>query len=324
MGGHGGQVHQVRFFEDPADQARRIAEDLVEALGAGGTAAAIARPALLDAIREQLVANGVDLVAVLAQHRLVLLEAEEQLASIMDGAMPDRTRFRAAVRPLIADLESRGKPLHLYGEMVDLLTERGNGPAALRLEQLWNELGREHRFSVLCGYHVGHLPDLGVLEQICGQHDGVERDTAHALAQLAERARALQLEVEHRRRTEQRMQELLAVTTELAAAVDQQAIATLVVEAGRIAVGAVSSGLWTLSRTGTELELVCASQGIEQDANRFVRVPLDGDTPAAHVMRTGEPVFLESPADYEAQFPTSHQRMAQLRGAYRAIAIIPL
>jgi signal transduction histidine kinase len=323
--GGGGRMHRVEFFEDPALQASSVAAHLAEALRAGGTAGAIARPALLDAVRDRLVVLGIDVLAALARHQLVLLEADEQLASIMIGAMPDRARFLAAVEPMLHGLASRGQPVHLYGEMVDVLSECGQAEAAVRLEQLWNELGREYSFHVLCGYRVANLPrDVECLEQICGEHQGVERDTAQALTQLAERARALQLEVERRSRTEQRMHGLLAVTTELAAATDAQTISALVVEAGRAAVGAVSSGLWTLSVSGVDLELVCASQSSEQDARRFERVPLDGDTPAAYVMRTGEAVFLASLAEYEATFPSSFQRMAQLRGAYRAIAVVPL
>lgn len=40
----------------------------------------------------------------------------------------------------------------MYGEMVNLLWEKGNLSAALRLEQLWNELGKTHSFALHCSY----------------------------------------------------------------------------------------------------------------------------------------------------------------------------
>jgi signal transduction histidine kinase len=315
----------VQFFEDVQEHAARVALLLAESLVVGGTGTAIARPALLERIREALAAEHVDVATALAQQRLVLLDAEQQLDSIVVGTMPDRARFHASLGALIAQLSDRGEPLHVYGELVDILIERGNAEGALRLEQLWNELAREKTFTILCGYRLGSLAgDIDCLERICAQHDGMERDTAHALARLAERASAMQVEVERRRRTEQQMRDLLEVTTELAAGTDRETIAKVVVEAGRAAVGAMSSGVWIVGESGRELELIGASESSQNDARKFERVPLHGDTPAAHAMRTGEPVFLASLADYAARFPASHERLVQLNMPYRAISVIPL
>ena len=41
--------------------------------------------------------------------------------------------------------------------MVGLLWESGAQGAALRLEGLWNDLGRSQPFALLCGYHVSQL-----------------------------------------------------------------------------------------------------------------------------------------------------------------------
>ena len=319
------RLHRVQFFEDATEHAERIATLLAESLVAGGTAAALARPALLDHVREALRAAHVDVGAMLTQQRLVLLDAEQLLETLLVGDMPDRTRFHASVGTLIVQLSDRGAPLHIYGEVVDVLTERGNAEGALRLEQLWNELAREKTFTLLCGYRLGTLVgDIACLERICAQHDGMEHDTAHALAQLAERASALQFEVERRRRTDQQMRDLLEVTTELAAATDRDTIAKLVVEAGRSAVGAMSSGVWIVGETGRDLELLCASQSGAEDARQFERLPLDGNTPAAHAMRTGEPVFLATLDEYGALFPESHARLVKLNMPYRGISVIPL
>jgi signal transduction histidine kinase len=319
------RLHRVQFYEDATEHAARVAAMLAESLVAGGSAGAFARGPLLDAIRSVLAAKGIDVINLMAQQRLVLIDAEQQLDEVMTSDLPDRSKFRAAVAPLIEQLRQRATPLHLYGEMVDVLSERGNARAALRLEQLWNEIAREQPFSVLCGYRLGTLAnDIDCLEQICAQHDGVERDTAQALAQLAERARTLQVEVERRRRTEQRLRELLTVKTELAAANDRDDVAKLVVEKGRAAVGAQSAGVWTFVDSGKELELLCVSQGSEQDAHKFTRVPVDSDVPAAHVARTSEPLFLASPDEYKALFPASYERFVTLQNTYRAMAIIPL
>lgn len=38
--------------------------------------------------------------------------------------------------------------------MVDVLWQRGDHPAAIALEELWNELATTRRFALLCGYHL--------------------------------------------------------------------------------------------------------------------------------------------------------------------------
>lgn len=41
-----------------------------------------------------------------------------------------------------------------FGEMVDILNRRGNLAAAIRLEELWNELLAAERIALLCAYAV--------------------------------------------------------------------------------------------------------------------------------------------------------------------------
>jgi hypothetical protein len=128
------------------------------------------------------------------------------------------------------------------------------------------------------------------------------------------------------RRTEQRMRELLAVTAELAAAVDEETVGRLGVETGRAAVGAHSAVMWMTSPDGTAIELIAASESSALDAQRYGRVPLEIETPATYVLRTGEPLFLTSPEDYDAKFPVSFARIVGFGDAatFRAMAILPM
>jgi len=59
-----------------------------------------------------------------------------------------------------------------YGEMVDILWQRGDKQAAIRLEQLWNEIGRLQTFSLLCAYAMDPLrgDTYADLESICRCH----------------------------------------------------------------------------------------------------------------------------------------------------------
>lgn len=120
------------------------------------------------------------------------------------------------------------------------------------------------------------------------------------------------------------MRELLVVTSDLAATDSREEIARLVVETGRAAVGAAWSGVWMLAEGGKALEMVGASRGSHIDAFKFERLPLDGDTPAAHVMRTGEAVFLPTLLAYKEAFPASYERIVKLVQPYQAIALVPM
>ena len=75
-----------------------------------------------------------------------MLDAERTLARFMANGMPQWLPFREAIGGLIAELRLRHPTVCAYGEMVDVLWQRGEREAALRLEQYWNELGQLQTF----------------------------------------------------------------------------------------------------------------------------------------------------------------------------------
>ena len=44
------------------------------------------------------------------------------------------------------------QPVCVFGEMVWLLWDAGQVNAAIEVETLWNELGHQYPFSLLCAY----------------------------------------------------------------------------------------------------------------------------------------------------------------------------
>jgi MEDS: MEthanogen/methylotroph, DcmR Sensory domain len=60
-----------------------------------------------------------------------------------------------------------------YGEMVDVLWQRGERDAAMRLEEFWNDLAKLQTFSLLCAYYIDNLDGAayaGPLECVCKVH----------------------------------------------------------------------------------------------------------------------------------------------------------
>ena len=332
------QRHFVQFYDDARILAERVSTFLCEALAAGGAAGAVARPDQLAAIVERLAHDGIDIDAVRAQGRLILADAQTMLDTFMFGRSPDPARFAEAIGTRVRALHRRAghHPVHVYGEMVDMLWATGNRDGVGRLEDLWSALLRESPFHLLCGYRMGAFDhDVSGFDFVCAHHDAARPTTnyavaggggiqAHALALVEQRARALEAEIVQRMRIEGHMHDLLDVSGELAAARNRQTVGQLLVENGRQAVRAATAGLWSLAPDGATLQLIAVSQTVEHGCNAYDAMAIDADTPVAHVARTGEPLFIESAEDYLARFPASSGRAQLLASQYVAFAIVPL
>jgi signal transduction histidine kinase len=85
--------------------------------------------------------------------------------------------------------------------MVDLLWRAGNRLAAVRLEELWNELARLQCFTLLCAYSMGnfYMPGDGELfDKVCSRHSHV----IPADSTAARAVRSLETELEQRKELE--------------------------------------------------------------------------------------------------------------------------
>ena len=71
--------------------------------------------------------------------------------------MPQWKAFHEVIGGLIAELRLQYPTVRAYGEMVDVLWQRGERDAAIRLEEYWNELGRLQTFSLFCAYRMDPL-----------------------------------------------------------------------------------------------------------------------------------------------------------------------
>ena len=106
-------------------------------------------------IAERLGASGADVPALQASRQLIVRDAHDTLMSFMVDGMPDRSAMRTAVMGALDTVRDAGHTtVRAFGEMVDILNRRGNLAAAIRLEELWNELLDDERIALLCAYAV--------------------------------------------------------------------------------------------------------------------------------------------------------------------------
>src|SRR5579863_10157300 len=173
-------THSVQFYESDQALGRSIGEFLAAGLRAGRPALAVATGAHRAAFVDHLTTHGFDVDRLCHDGRLRLLDARETLSTFMADALPDRRRFENTVGGLIADMSrsrhTRPEPVLVYGEMVDLLWQDGQGDAAVGLEDLWNALAAKYEFSLRCSYAIDrfHLDaHASPFQTICSQHTHV-------------------------------------------------------------------------------------------------------------------------------------------------------
>jgi PAS domain S-box-containing protein len=165
---HGENAHIVRFYDDNALLMEEVAGFLEAALSAGGAGIVIATPEHTQALRERLPHHDAAALA-----RIVFLDARASLERLLVDGEPDGQRFRALIRDARAQLGAHDGPLHAFGEMVALQCADGHYSAAIRLEQLWNALSEELRFSLFCAYPWQAFPSAefaAQFEQVCAEH----------------------------------------------------------------------------------------------------------------------------------------------------------
>jgi anti-sigma regulatory factor (Ser/Thr protein kinase) len=190
-------VHVAQFYSSEDALAQRVCDFLYDALRAGGVAVVVSTPSRWTAIADRLGALGIDTVSALDDGKVVCLEASVTLGRISVGGRPDRGLFRAVIGTAVPRPRAAGRPVHVYGEMVDLLWQSGQVSSALELEALWNELHHEQPFSLFCSYRSELLSDedyADVFEDICSSHSAIVRErtdgTQRGPADLTEAWRA--------------------------------------------------------------------------------------------------------------------------------------
>ena len=167
-----GHFHAVRFYEDDASLCRIVGDFIRDGFALGDPAIVIATPVHRAEIARCLKALSLDADRLEAEGDLIFLDAGETLAGFMEDGMPDSNRFVDAMTAVIerAVRGRRGCTVRAYGEMVDVLWQAGMHAAAIRLEMFWNQLANSHRFSLLCGYSMGHFYKDAAYADICRQH----------------------------------------------------------------------------------------------------------------------------------------------------------
>jgi two-component system, NarL family, nitrate/nitrite response regulator NarL len=172
--------HEVQFYSDETFLLERFARFIVNALKAGCVAIVVATKSHRHSLLERLKADGLDVAAVIKQGRYRQFDAADMLSTLMLSDLPDPVRFSEVVGGLIeaASKAARGGLPRVVacGECAPLLWAKGRAEAAIRLEQLFDEVGKTYEMPILCGYPLRGFrceKDSHVFQRICAVHSGV-------------------------------------------------------------------------------------------------------------------------------------------------------
>jgi signal transduction histidine kinase len=214
--------HGVQFYEDADYLFAVVAEFVSKALAGGQSAVLIVKEDHLSGVVAALESRGVDMEAEGASGRVVLLDARETAASLMEGSSPDPRRLEEMLGELLRRRDGQ-YVLCLFGEMVNVLWEDGQVDAAIELERYWDAAIARLPISLLCAYPIERFAaadGINRFAEICEHHRHVaptesiaERQGNARLAEIArlqQKAQILEAEIRHRMRLETELQDAVA------------------------------------------------------------------------------------------------------------------
>ena len=227
--------HIVQLYQDQDFLNRAVCRFTRAALDNGEGVILVPTRAHWDAFRPRLEAQGVDIEAVKARGQLTIVDADELLPQFMQEAMPDGPIFLGLAADIISQSRGAGpyRKVRWWGEMVNVLWERGDVSASMHLEDLFDQVSHEQDIAIFCSFvmdnfdgtvHTRMLPRLGENHSHLIPVDDyarLESAVANALCEIvgSEEARSLEEQILSRYPTPLRMPRSEAVLLALRQAV---------------------------------------------------------------------------------------------------------
>lgn len=212
--------HSVQFYETDEFLVDSLSEFVRASLAAGDACVVIATSPHREQLERRLWASDAEMAAHQARGEYTSRDASKTLSRFMVDDMPDPGRFAEVVGTLIARASRSGRHVRVFGEMVAQLWMEGHHDAAIRLEELWNDLlDGPDPFSLVCAYPAQGFASStyeSPFAEICQRHSRVLPDETYtalpsaeerlqAITLLQQKAHSLEAEVAERKITEERL-----------------------------------------------------------------------------------------------------------------------
>jgi hypothetical protein len=166
------QEHIVQLYQDDDFLNRAVCRFAGAAIANGEGVILVPTLAHWRSFRPRLEAEGVDVKTAQERGQLTVVDAEELLPRFMRNAMPEAPVFLGLAADVIARARANGRytKVRWWGEMVNVLWERGDAAASMQLEDLFDQLAHKHDIAIFCSFlmdnfdghvHTHMLPRLG-------------------------------------------------------------------------------------------------------------------------------------------------------------------
>jgi hypothetical protein len=164
--------HVVQLYQDQDFLNRAVCRFAGAALANGEGLILVPTAEHWNAFRPRLEAEGVDVRAAQKRGQLTVVDADETLPRFMGKALPDAPVFLGIAGEIIRRTRAAGSSpkVRWWGEMVNVLWERGDVAASMNLEDLFDRVAREQDIAIFCSFlmdnfdgeiHTHMLPRLG-------------------------------------------------------------------------------------------------------------------------------------------------------------------
>ena len=164
--------HIVQLYQDQEFLNRAVCRFAGAALANGEGVILVPTLTHWNAFRPRLEAEGVDVEAARRRGQLTVVDADQLLPRFMRQAMPDSPLFLGLAGDLIGQARAGGcyQRVRWWGEMVNVLWERGEVANSMKLEDLFDQLAKKHDIAIFCSFlmdnfngevHAHMLPRLG-------------------------------------------------------------------------------------------------------------------------------------------------------------------
>jgi hypothetical protein len=170
--------HIAQIYDSENFVVGGVAAFAAEGLRRGESVLLTGTPAHLRGVDRALAAQGIDAEAAKSRGQLSLADVDRSLQAVLvDGAL-DAERFQARVDGVLAKTRAdlRFSGVRWWGEMSNVLHQRGNTRDALRAEDLADAAAKSRGVTIFCSYLFDRFDPRGydgMLRHVCGKHSHV-------------------------------------------------------------------------------------------------------------------------------------------------------
>ena len=169
--------HAAGFYADDAALMHEYVQFSASMLTAGKTVIVLGLDSRQRSLEQQLEASGLDIARLTKDGRYRWMSVADTLRKIIVDDSLDEARFWKVLPPIVVDAARAStaapRATALWGECAPTLWRTGNAMAAIRLEQLWDELAQMYDVETLCAYPAAGFAGSdarSAFENICAAH----------------------------------------------------------------------------------------------------------------------------------------------------------